>query len=1367
MKSIRLVVAVGLALTALVSVVLALAWWQPATVRAKDGTAAPAAPQTLPLPWLSDEDVADAPFNWPPTVDGRIDPGEYAGAGKVSFPGYGGEVEVFLKQDAITLYVAIDSPDTTPYPFNSGSGTGPALQVFLDTAYDRASIPQVDDYRLTVSKDGSLSENQGTGSGWSGTGTSQWNAHVYTTTWGWQAELAIDLSKLGITPGVPMSIGLAVAEVWTPAWPHDWYWPQGGDWDEPDTWGTLVSSSDWSTFYWKPGPWEDYAPSGMPDFDQMQAGPTFCGPVAVANSLWWFDSKFESNAVVPPPGGPPATIPVSDSYTLVHPYGTWDDHDPQNVAPLALDLGTYFGTDVTAPGTNIYDMYTGIQRYLRERELWDEYVVTLVNQPDFEWIAEEVMRSEDVVLLLGFWEWLDPDGIPDSGDEHWARIGGHYVTVAGVDPATFRLALSDPAQDAAETFAFPSPSRVLSGTLMQHYPPHPSIPLIPGIHNDAGNVSHDVYFVSPDSPSPGGIWYIENYEMPFVFWDLPPGFNPNPRWEIPHPGTPYGEIHTEIEYALAVSPFTWKASGRWVEAEDIPLYGERFEPFDDFSPSGVPDFCQMQDSWGTGGPPPAPATFCGPAAAANSLWWFDSKFEYDGAVPPTISDTYPLVEAYADIWDDHDPRNVGNNGSVDGLVEDLAGRFQTDNLAGTLNTDLAAGIEQYLVDHGLRHGYVITQANSPDFWWVAEEVERSEDVILLLGFWQSQNDEWVRLGGHYVTVPGVDKQGGFVAFSDPYLDRMETALPPGEFIGWPTWTGRVGSDGDPPVGASGLVPAYTHTPLPHTGVYTLHNDAANVSHDVYAVNTTDSPGGVWGPRMYVDLWPDFANFEGLNGAPTGAWDGDLDNPVQTEVDWAVAVSPVADVWLTKTVTPPIVAPGEWVTFTIAFGNAGSLPARDVVLTDTLPTGLVDVSWDYRTDSGLPVTLRGGTSTVWDVPILRWGEGGVISVTAQVDPSVAWPAVTPLSNDVVIGTSSVEQYQLAPLPNLGSASFTVRHRYDVDLTPETASHWRLNGETAVYTFTVRNTSTTSDTYSLSVAGDEWTTSLSTSSVGPVAPNATASFQVSVTVPATAVGGDFDQATVTAQSVTTSTVSDTSTFTTRAAFYYAMYLNPASGSLTDNPGETVTYTLTINNAGNISDTYDLLHTLAVWPTSLSVSSVGPVAPGSYESFRVYVTIPGSASDGAQDVVTVTANSQGSTPTSDSVLTTVATKQVITRGVEIAPHTATGSGDPGDTITYTLRVTNTGSVADVIGLSHTGPSAWTVAYSANPLSLGAGMGTDVDVTVGIPSGATLGSSGVITITATSQGDSAKHDAAVLTTKVSQRNIYLPIVMRNCSSP
>ncbi|MCJ7469874.1 hypothetical protein MUO74_05165, partial [Candidatus Bathyarchaeota archaeon] len=55
-------------------------------------------------------------------------------------------------------------------------------------------------------------------------------------------------------------------------------------------------------WYWKPN-YDDYVPSGVPDFDQRQGGTyqwvnqaqqwSHCGPVAVANSLWWLDSEFE------------------------------------------------------------------------------------------------------------------------------------------------------------------------------------------------------------------------------------------------------------------------------------------------------------------------------------------------------------------------------------------------------------------------------------------------------------------------------------------------------------------------------------------------------------------------------------------------------------------------------------------------------------------------------------------------------------------------------------------------------------------------------------------------------------------------------------------------------------------------------------------------------------------------------------------------------------------------------------------------------------------------------------------------------------------------------------------------------------------
>ena len=98
-------------------------------------------------------------------------------------------------------------------------------------------------------------------------------------------------------------------------------------------------------WYWKDGGWTDYAPNGVPDFDQKQVpwwnwgtGQwSYCGPVAAANSLWWFDSKFEPSPVMPLGILPPPS-PHNDNYYLVTSYGgwppMWDDHDPTNVGAM-------------------------------------------------------------------------------------------------------------------------------------------------------------------------------------------------------------------------------------------------------------------------------------------------------------------------------------------------------------------------------------------------------------------------------------------------------------------------------------------------------------------------------------------------------------------------------------------------------------------------------------------------------------------------------------------------------------------------------------------------------------------------------------------------------------------------------------------------------------------------------------------------------------------------------------------------------------------------------------------------------------------------------------------------------------------------
>jgi hypothetical protein len=325
--------------------------------------------------------------------------------------------------------------------------------------------------------------------------------------------------------------------------------------------------------------------------------------------------------------------------------------------------------------------------------------------------------------------------------------------------------------------------------------------------------------------------------------------------------------------------------------------------YEDYAPSGVPDFDQRQDNWIN----PAKGTWswCGPVAVANSLWWFDSKFEPNPVPPPAINDGFPLVTTYDPAWDDHDPDNVEH------FVNDLAMLMDTDGQrtgsthSGTKVSDMEAGIEEYLVNKGLDSMFYVKTVKAPDEVLISNEVLISEDVILLLGFWQEDEGEWIRIGGHFVTVPGVNPPTA-IAFSDPIKDNAE--------LGYP---GRV----IPP-------PPHPHNPAPP---YPLHNNASYVSHDFYDFDPAPVgfPGGiaVWGPKNYnvEDLIENFSSqnipeeFEG----ETGPYNPTL--PVHIEVEYAVIVSPIRDVAITN-VTPAKTVVGQNCTMDInaTVTNEGSL-----------------------------------------------------------------------------------------------------------------------------------------------------------------------------------------------------------------------------------------------------------------------------------------------------------------------------------------------------------------------------------------------------------------------------------------------------------
>jgi len=295
-----------------------------------------------------------------------------------------------------------------------------------------------------------------------------------------------------------------------------------------------------------------------------------CGPVAVANSLWWLDSEFEPNPMPQPT--------INDGFPLVQTYNAqWDDHDPLNVPPLVEHLAFLMDTDgrrtgIAHSGTDVHDMEAGLAHYLSwtgvnpAGDVNGDGVVdttdgnmiaaaygSIPGSPNWNlaadiWpastsyppVADNIVNLNDQLLWSNnygrtglFYEHtvMQPDFFfieeevercqdvvllvgywlfdPQSGTGWYREPGGHYVTVAGVDSTDMKLALSDPVQDAFESGLIPE-GRI--PVPHGHLPPEP--PYV--THNDAQYVSQDIYSVAQISPPwlppcPGGNWMLVNF----------------------------------------------------------------------------------------------------------------------------------------------------------------------------------------------------------------------------------------------------------------------------------------------------------------------------------------------------------------------------------------------------------------------------------------------------------------------------------------------------------------------------------------------------------------------------------------------------------------------------------------------------------------------------------------------------------------------------------------------------------------------------------------------------------------------------------------------------------------------------------------
>jgi uncharacterized membrane protein len=394
--------------------------------------------------------------------------------------------------------------------------------------------------------------------------------------------------------------------------------------------------------------------------------------------------------------------------------------------------------------------------------------------------------------------------------------------------------------------------------------------------------------------------------------------------------------------------------------------------------------------------------------------------------------------------------------------------------------------------------------------------------------------------------------------------------------------------------------------------------------------------------------------------------------------------------------------GRTVTYTLHLTNSGSLA-------DTFDLTVSGNSW---------TTVAPGM-----VGPLAATEEEKVEVTVSI-PSSASHSMADTAGVTIASQGDATLYATAILTT------TVNSVYGVTVHPTLDARSGDPGQAITYTLQVTNIGNVPDTFSVTVNDHAWQTGVP-STVGPLAAGESATILATVEIPTTAAGGASDAATVAITSQGDGSLSTTATLSTTANNVYGLTVVPVADSRSGDPGETVTYTLQVTNRGNITDTFGLAINGHAWQTS-APGMVGPLAAGERTTVDVTVEIPTGAAGDASDTAAVAIASQGSGDQSATVLLTTTANHAY--GVTMTPNTDTRSGDPGQTVTYTLRLTNSGNVVDSFSVTLSGHT-WQTSTPGIVGPLAAGEGVTIDVIVEIPTGAVGGASDAVTVTIASQ--------------------------------
>jgi uncharacterized repeat protein (TIGR01451 family) len=140
------------------------------------------------------------------------------------------------------------------------------------------------------------------------------------------------------------------------------------------------------------------------------------------------------------------------------------------------------------------------------------------------------------------------------------------------------------------------------------------------------------------------------------------------------------------------------------------------------------------------------------------------------------------------------------------------------------------------------------------------------------------------------------------------------------------------------------------------------------------------------------------------------------------------VGPDVDLHIRKSVQPAAAVPGDVITYTLVYSNAGAATATRVVISDPLPSQILAPA--YESTGAVITPVLGSGNFAWQVADLAGGQGGRIVIRGTVDPAVTTPIT--ITNVAAI----MAPLEAAPRDNVARVDLPVVHKIE----PPPARAW---------------------------------------------------------------------------------------------------------------------------------------------------------------------------------------------------------------------------------------------------------------------------------------------------------------------------------------